>query len=762
VPGPVKRLNYFDHQFLHVEDFTDEQQYHLDLRRRHNHLLHTWGVATGLELSYLTGATFANISAGVAIDGQGREIVLADDAETGDVSGHPGQTIYVTIAYNEQATDPTAETGTTGNRRIAEIPRIDIGPQPPTDNSTRLVLGRITVGADGKLTGQPDPGVDPNTRRAAGAVVAGDVQAASLVLSDRSVAPSSWARLRLGAAGRADLIGSLTISANLGVTGSLSVASTLAVTGDSHLQGNLQVDNQVSVGRLRAGAGNAILNTTFVGDVGFGPGWAGVTHMSAVGQGSYAVLQSADGTQTYINTRSGPNGRIGLRVDNADRVVMLNNGNLGLGVPAPNAPLHILGGNWDVNATEGDLKIGDDNFRLNIGVARGGAGAGDVRLRAQGGTNRLLLGGGTVDTLFVVPSAVGINTQPTGNALHVNDNTGIRQNRLFLSGGDQAATTWASLTYNAYHNGANNNWVFPDPTKPVMTLEMDSQRGPSRFEIYSTTTANRTAFVERLALDGDTGNMVLFGSLGIGGAPGARLDVTANTQTWAGWFEAIRLSQGAHSAITHPASGLLIGLHGDRHFYFGDMRTGRYVATLDANTGDMTLIGKIGIFGQPATPRTAGWAGGIHTFDLEVEGTAWSRAGWQTGNRDVAENCATDMALEPGELVSLVPDRDLVTRSTRPHDSLVFGVVSSAPAVHLNCNHDGPPEDVAPIALCGRVPCKVVDENGPIKRGDLLTSSSVAGHAMKVIDPLPGTVVGKALETHNRGRGVIDVFVMLA
>jgi hypothetical protein len=31
---PVKRLHYFDHQFLVEADFTDEQAYHVGMRRR--------------------------------------------------------------------------------------------------------------------------------------------------------------------------------------------------------------------------------------------------------------------------------------------------------------------------------------------------------------------------------------------------------------------------------------------------------------------------------------------------------------------------------------------------------------------------------------------------------------------------------------------------------------------------------------------------------------------------------------------------------
>lgn len=62
------------------------------------------------------------------------------------------------------------------------------------------------------------------------------------------------------------------------------------------------------------------------------------------------------------------------------------------------------GNDWDIRATEGDFRIGNDQFRLKIGVSTGGGGAGDVRIGAQGGTNRLMLGGGGTDVVTVTPT----------------------------------------------------------------------------------------------------------------------------------------------------------------------------------------------------------------------------------------------------------------------------------------------------------------------------------------------------------------------
>jgi hypothetical protein len=95
---------------------------------------------------------------------------------------------------------------------------------------------------------------------------------------------------------------------------------------------------------------------------------------------------------------------------------------LGVGTTSPTAPLHIQGGNWDVGATDGDLKIGSNTHRLKVGVATGGGGAGDVRVRAHGGTNRLMLGSGTADVLTVMDGKVGIGTITPAAPLHVATN----------------------------------------------------------------------------------------------------------------------------------------------------------------------------------------------------------------------------------------------------------------------------------------------------------------------------------------------------
>jgi hypothetical protein len=236
---PIKRLNYFNGQFLRAPDFTEEQTYHLEMRRRHNQKLHTWGIADGLELKYIIGSSQIQIAEGMAIDSEGREIVLVEKANR-DLSGFANKTVYVTIVYGDELVDKTNETGVEGFTRLKEIPTINVSENPPSaaQLSLQLILGRVTVNSEGKITAT-DEGEGVNRRRAAG-VVAGDLEARSLTLTDTNVDPSQWSQMRLGAAGRADL------QSNLRVTGNLEVI-------EGVIQGEL-ANGSVSTNELANGA----------------------------------------------------------------------------------------------------------------------------------------------------------------------------------------------------------------------------------------------------------------------------------------------------------------------------------------------------------------------------------------------------------------------------------------------------------------------------------------------------------------------------
>jgi hypothetical protein len=82
VPNPVQRLRYFDGEYLRSYDFTDEQSYHIEMRRLMNRRLHLHGIVYGLEIVQdddsvpSSGIYFYSIAPGMAIDELGQEIIV--------------------------------------------------------------------------------------------------------------------------------------------------------------------------------------------------------------------------------------------------------------------------------------------------------------------------------------------------------------------------------------------------------------------------------------------------------------------------------------------------------------------------------------------------------------------------------------------------------------------------------------------------------------------------------------------------------------
>ncbi len=118
---------------------------------------------------------------------------------------------------------------------------------------------------------------------------------------------------------------------------------------------------------------------------------------------------------------------------------------------------------------------------------------------------------------------------------------------------------------------------------------------------------------------------------------------------------------------------------------------------------------------------------------------------------DLAEKYLADRVYEPGTVLEFGGTKEvtLAEDATRR----VAGIVSTDPAFVMNDELQG--EAVVKLALQGRVPCKV---RGKISKGDMLISGG-NGYARPSIDPILGTVIGKALEDFDGTEGVIEVVV---
>ena len=148
----IKRLNYFNYQFLVDRDFEDEQAYHLQMRRRHNRQMHTPGVADGLTVTK-AAANQVRISAGTAIDRDGREIVLDDARVHTLVTGGNNVDVFLTMSYQD-VSDPAdryTQGGIDDFTRVTERPKIEDTSSAPPADSPALLLARIRLNATGVI-----------------------------------------------------------------------------------------------------------------------------------------------------------------------------------------------------------------------------------------------------------------------------------------------------------------------------------------------------------------------------------------------------------------------------------------------------------------------------------------------------------------------------------------------------------------------------------------------------------------------------------
>jgi hypothetical protein len=143
-----------------------------------------------------------------------------------------------------------------------------------------------------------------------------------------------------------------------------------------------------------------------------------------------------------------------------------------------------------------------------------------------------------------------------------------------------------------------------------------------------------------------------------------------------------------------------------------------------------------------------------------------------TGGADLSEQFEirtgfADVAIIPGMVVCIDPAHpgELVVSSCA-YDPTVAGIISGAGGIRsgMIMGQAGSMTDGKyPVALTGRVYCRVDASHSPIQPGDLLTTSGTPGHAMKVNDfaRSQGAIIGKAMTSLQDGKGLVLVLVSL-
>ena len=304
------------------------------------------------------------------------------------------------------------------------------------------------------------------------------------------------------------------------------------------------------------------------------------------------------------------------------------------------------------------------------------------------------------------------------------------------------------------------------------------------FEIYTVETGGTPIYVENqnIAPDAQGKFSVLLGSGSTNGLP---TDIFSdNTARWL----AVKLPDGTEQSrvmlVAVPYSMKSVDTE-----KLGGKDAGTYVQSSDlpSKVSDVltTHFGfskedlkaqRIAVKARNATPQPginpiltiSGDNGNV--FRINSNGEVYSSGGYFVGAADFAESVETVSSpegYEQGDV--MVIDTVKVRRvdmSDQPYSTLVAGIVSTKPGLlgsQYNDPNDPKLDKEIPLAVVGIVPCKVSAENGEIKIGDLLVTSSSPGYAMKGTDRsrMLGAVLGKALEPLKVGKGVILVMVTL-
>lgn len=192
---------------------------------------------------------------------------------------------------------------------------------------------------------------------------------------------------------------------------------------------------------------------------------------------------------------------------------------------------------------------------------------------------------------------------------------------------------------------------------------------------------------------------------------------------------------------------------------------GKLAFSVDSQTGDFAGLW----IGGSADPLEGPKAGKVFLRDtngndsIVLDGSAGDIF---LNNSDCAEEFyISDLQnAEPGT-VMVLEQEGMLRQSSVEYDKKVAGVISGAGDCKPGIVLDKKPlkSNRKPVALMGKVYCKVDADTTSIEVGDLLTTSPTPGHAMKAADQYRafGAVIGKALQSIKSGKGLIPILIAL-
>lgn len=295
----------------------------------------------------------------------------------------------------------------------------------------------------------------------------------------------------------------------------------------------------------------------------------------------------------------------------------------------------------------------------------------------------------------------------------------------------------------------------PDPTKAVFTETHSNvlvTNGLLNVQLGSNSTADNgiagidpSIFAQPLWLEIQVGSETLKPCQKLMGAP-----------------YAMTLAGGAVIGSFHEGNGA--GGSDDTDINYGT------VSVVAGNAGTALMIGTVGnVAGVGDLIRACSGVLNARScpnlrFRVTYDGQVTADGAFTGGGADFAEmvkSAAPESGMEPGDVLAISSEVDRgAVLANQPNSTAVMGVYSSKPGF-IGSPTGAEEFDGVPVAIVGIVPVKVTSEGGMIHRGDLLTSSSMPGYAMKSTQFVPGSILGKAMGELKSGVGTIDVLLML-
>ncbi|NTV22633.1 MAG: hypothetical protein HGB03_03710 [Candidatus Yonathbacteria bacterium] len=573
--------------------------------------------------------------------------------------------------------------------------------------------------------------------------------------------------------------------------------------GSYALQNNTTGYNNSAIGRealrsnttgyqnsaIGANAGRYLANGSTANQTSNNSLFLGYDTRASVAGGSNEIVIGASAIGLGSNT---------VVLGNDSIVTTVLKGNVGIGTIAPDRRLDVL------DATNPQLRLtytGGSvytDFQTNSG--------GDLVITPSGGDARIAgtfgIQSGSYATIFQAgaQSANITYTLPTTSANGVLRNSGgtLSWDTASYPTGTGAAghiPYWSSssaLTYDAdgFFWDATNNYLGLGDMTPDSVLDiLSATASNTQLSIGNTNAGNYDPQIGFQLVDGTTNIFTMgvddsdsdkfkisggsalgtndrlvidsSGNVGIGTtSPSAFLHVLGTTEQFRLGYDAsnyLSMVVSSGGMVTLDATGTSSG------FTFSDAVTvngtistgGNYVMRTSYGTSAPAFSndGEFGIARVSASNRIYYQSNGNRYFI------------WNDGAGDLSEFFDNEEG-EPfdfGEVVCLSSERDdAVKRCDASSDAFVIGVVSETGS-RWNDNEEGTkydsPEQYVNVGLLGHVPTKVSLENGPIRRGDYITSSSQAGVAMKAIGP--GQVIGRALDAYDGESGEVGKIMVM-